>query len=52
MKFVDTNILFRFLVDDPEAEQIERLFKSGERIYLPDVVVAEVAWVLKSYCYT
>ena len=55
MRFVDTNVFLRFLVnDDPEkAAACETLFKkavAGEEIlFTTDLVIAEIVWVLESY---
>lgn len=56
---LDTNVLVRFLVDD-DAEQstraarlIERAAKHDEPLFVSDVVLAEVAWVLtRAYHFT
>lgn len=52
MLAVDTNVLLRLLVDDPDAQgQCERArarVKSEERIYVPFVAVVEVIWVLRA----
>ena len=54
MKTLDTNVVVRVLIgDDPQQTPIaEKAFlaaiESGG-IYLPDVVLAEVAWVLRGY---
>jgi predicted nucleic-acid-binding protein len=51
---LDTNVIVRLLVGDdsrqtPLAEQtfLEAIASGG--VYLPDVVLAEVAWVLRGY---
>lgn len=49
---LDTNVLVRFLVEDDAAQSaraahlIERAIKTGEPMFVPDIVLAEVAWVL------
>jgi predicted nucleic-acid-binding protein len=49
---LDTNVLVRFLVEDDAAQSaraarlVERAIKSAERLFVPDIVLAEVAWVL------
>lgn len=54
MTAVDTNILVRFLVRDDErqAQAVYRRFKraesSGERFFIPLLVVLETIWVLES----
>jgi len=54
MRFIDTNIIIRFLTDDvPEkADACEEVFKrearKEERVFITDLVVAEIVWVLES----
>ena len=45
---LDTNLLIRFLTaDDPEkALKVRRLLSQSRRIFIPDMVFAEIAWVL------
>ena len=54
MRTLDTNVVVRLLIGDdrqqtPIAEQafLDAIASGG--IYLPDVVLAEVAWVLRGY---
>ena len=55
MRFVDTNVFLRFLVnDDPEkAAACEMLFRRAvtgeESLFTTDMVMAEIVWVLESY---
>ena len=54
MKTLDTNVVVRLLIgDDPQQTPIaEQAFLdaiSSGGVYLPDVVLAEVAWVLRGY---
>lgn len=55
MRFVDTNVFLRFLVnDDPrQADACEALFRKSvagrEAIYTTELVIAEIVWVLESY---
>lgn len=51
---LDTNVLVRYLVED-DAEQaaraadlIDETLATGERLFLTEVVVCEVVWVLES----
>jgi predicted nucleic-acid-binding protein len=49
---IDTNVLLRWLLDDDPAQsdRAADVFKGGETIFLGDIVLAEVAWVLaRSY---
>jgi predicted nucleic-acid-binding protein len=49
---LDTNVLVRFLVQDDEAQSraaaaaIARAGRADERLFVPDVVLCEVVWVL------
>lgn len=51
---IDTNVLVRFLTQDDEAQcrKIDRLFekskRSGELVFVPDLVIVETIWVLES----
>ena len=54
MRTLDTNVIVRLLVgDDPQQTPIaERAFLTAivhGGVYVPDVVLAEVAWVLRGY---
>ncbi len=50
-RLIDTNLLIRFLTgDDPKkAEAVEKLLKSGKPLFIPDLVFAEIVWVLQSF---
>jgi predicted nucleic acid-binding protein len=49
--FVDTNVLVRHLTGDPpdQAERASRYLSQAEDLLLPDLILAEVAYVLESY---
>lgn len=49
--FIDTNVLVRHLTGDPpdQAEQATRYLAAAEELLLPDLILAEVAYVLESY---
>ena len=54
VKTLDTNVVVRLLIgDDPQqtpiAEQAFLVAIASGGVYLPDVVLAEVAWVLRGY---
>lgn len=55
LAFVDANVVLRFLTGDPPemANQARLLFEEvdrGERVvFLEEIVVAEIIWVLASY---
>lgn len=52
---VDTNVLIRILIDDPEeliqSNTARQLAKNAGHVYVPQIVQAESVWVLES-CYT
>lgn len=52
MVAIDTNILIRVLVDEPDApwqtEAARRFVASNDRIYIPQIVQVECVWVLRS----
>lgn len=51
---LDTNVLVRYLTeDDPEQSPraialVERALEEGERLFVPQVVLCELVWVLDS----
>ena len=49
--FLDTNILIRHLTGDPpaQASRATRYLERAEDLLLPDLIFAEVAYVLESY---
>jgi predicted nucleic acid-binding protein len=49
--FVDTNVLVRHLTGDPpsQARRATRYLQQADELLLPDLVFAEVAYVLESY---
>ena len=49
--FVDKNVLVRHLTGDPpdQAGAATRFLQVAEKLYLPDLVLAEVIYVLESY---
>lgn len=55
MRFVDTNVFLRFLVNDDsaKADACEALFQKAiagdEDLFISDMVIAEIIWVLESY---
>ena len=48
---VDTNVLVRYLTGDPPelAQRAKRYLEREENLILPDLIVAEIAYVLTSY---
>jgi predicted nucleic acid-binding protein len=48
--FIDTNVLIRHLTGDPpeQAARVTRLLSRADQLLLPDLVVAEVVYVLES----
>jgi len=49
--FIDTNVLIRHLTGDPPAQAVRatRYLERSEELLLPDLILAEVAYVLESY---
>ena len=49
--FVDTNVLIRHLTGDPPAQAVRatRYLAGADELLLPDVILAEVAYVLESF---
>lgn len=49
--FIDTNILIRHLTGDPPdlAEQATAYLAQAEELLLPDLIVAEIVYVLESF---
>lgn len=49
--FVDTNVLIRHFTGDPPAQArlATRYLEQADRLLLPDLILAEVAYVLESY---
>jgi predicted nucleic-acid-binding protein len=49
--FVDTNILIRHLTGDPPdlAARATRFLQDADELLLPDLILAEVVYVLESY---
>jgi predicted nucleic acid-binding protein len=49
--FLDTNVLVRHLIGDPpdQAARSTELVGSADRLLLPDLVVAELVYVLQSF---
>jgi len=52
---IDANVILRFLTnDDPSKAQdcarlLERVERGEQRVWLPDLVLADVVWTLESY---
>ena len=55
MKTIDANIILRFLTNDlPEqanraASLLHKLEQHHETVFLPDLILADIIWVLKGY---
>ncbi|MCY3913202.1 MAG: type II toxin-antitoxin system VapC family toxin [Chloroflexi bacterium] len=49
--FLDTNVLVRHLTGDPpeQAKRATRYLDQADNLLLPDLILAEVAYVLESY---
>lgn len=52
---VDANVILRLLTNDPvdQAERAQAVFAMADRgeiqLYLPEIVIAEIVWVLRSF---
>jgi predicted nucleic acid-binding protein len=55
MKTIDANIILRFLTNDlPDqanraASLLQRLEEHRETVFLPDLILADIIWVLEGY---
>lgn len=49
--FLDANVLVRHLTGDPpeQAERATRFLRDADELLLPDLILAEVAYVLESF---
>ena len=49
--FLDTNVLVRFLTGDPRAlaRKAETILRGTEQLILPDLILAELVYVLESF---
>ena len=49
--FLDTNVLIRHLTGDPpdQAQRATRFLAAADELLLPDLIVAEVVYVLESF---
>lgn len=50
-KLLDANLIIRYFTNDDKekAREAEKLFRSGEELWLNDVAISEVIWLLTSY---
>ena len=55
MKAIDANVILRYLTNDvpSQAAQAEELFKKlesgSEDVWLPDIILADIIWILEGY---
>lgn len=55
MRTIDANVILRYLTNDvPEqAKQVEELFNrvevGNEDVFLPDIILADIIWILEKY---
>lgn len=49
--FLDTNVLVRHITGDPpdQARRATRYLQQADQLFLPDLILAEVAYVLESF---
>ena len=48
-KFLDANIVLRYLLGDPGFEEIKNVLVREEDLYIADIVIAEVIWTFTSF---
>ncbi|AFV10555.1 transcriptional regulator [Thermacetogenium phaeum DSM 12270] len=54
-KVIDANIVLRFLLnDDPEKAErcsalLQRVESGDEKVFLPDLVIADIVWTLEKF---
>jgi len=48
---IDTNILIRLFVEDDKmkVDEIKALLNSDDKFLIPDIIIAEIIWVLSSF---
>lgn len=55
MRTIDANIILRYLTNDvpDQAKQVEELLKrveeGNEDVFLPDIILADIIWILEGY---
>ncbi|MDX9871930.1 MAG: PIN domain-containing protein [Clostridia bacterium] len=55
MRTVDVDVILRYLTNDvpDQAKQAEELLKrveeGNERVFLPDIILADIIWILEGY---
>lgn len=55
MRAIDANIILRYLTNDvpSQAKQAEELLKrveeGSEEVFLPDIILADIIWILEGY---
>lgn len=49
MDYIDSNLILRFMLNDPKAEKVEKLLKSNKKLAITDVNICEIVWVLESF---
>ena len=45
-RYLDSNVILRYLLDEPQASSIEKILRKKEKLILLDIVFAEVIWIL------
>jgi predicted nucleic acid-binding protein len=48
-RFLDSNIILRYLLGEPKASSVEKLLKERRKLILLDIVFAEVIWTLTRF---
>ncbi len=55
MRTIDANVILRYLTNDiPEqakqsGELLKRVEKGNEDVFLPDIILANIIWILEGY---
>jgi predicted nucleic acid-binding protein len=47
--FVDTNIILRYLLGDPDSIAIQKILNGKNTLIVSDIVIAEVVWTLSRF---
>lgn len=47
--FIDTNVLLRFLLGEPESVAVQKILNGKNALIIPDIVIAEVVWTLNRF---
>ena len=48
-RYLDSNVILRYLLDESQASSIEKILKGKEKLVVLDIVFAEVVWTLNRF---